>query len=85
MQKLRSCSTPNYDCKEMKNFLNLNKNVVFVEIDKSKSLGIVDLNDYCHKLISVFSSDNMKFDSFPLIKRTMLRCFSDSSKEAPAI
>ena len=57
MQKLKSCSTPNSDCKEMKLFLNSNKNVFFVEIDESKNIGLIDLDDYCHKLISVFSPD----------------------------
>ena len=60
MQKLKNCSTPNSDCKEMKMFLNSNKNLVFVEIDKSKNVGLLDLDDYCHKLISVFGTDKFE-------------------------
>ena len=57
MQKMKNCFTPNSDCKEVKNFLDSNKNLLFVEIDKSKNLALMDISDYIHKLIKVFSPD----------------------------
>jgi hypothetical protein len=55
MQKLKNCNTPNLDSKAIRKFFDLNINVVFVEIDKSKNLALIDLDDYCHKLIQVFN------------------------------
>ena len=60
MQKMRNCSTPNSDCKDVKNFLDKNKNLIFVEIDKSKNLALMDTCDYIHKLIKVFSPDKFE-------------------------
>ena len=44
MQKLKNCNTPNLDSKAIRQFLDHNKNVVFVEKDKSKNLALVDLD-----------------------------------------
>ena len=60
MQKLKNCNTPNLDSKAIRQFLDHNKNVVFVEIDKSKNLALVDLDDYCHKLIQVFNPEKFE-------------------------
>ena len=51
MQKLHKCNTPNSDCKDLKQFLNQNKHILFIEIDKSKNLALMNLDDYVHKLI----------------------------------
>ena len=54
---MKNCSTPNSDCKEVKNYLDSNKNLLFVQIDKSKNLALMDISDYIHKLIKVLSPD----------------------------
>ena len=67
MQKLHKCNTPNSDCKDLKQFLDQNKHILFVEIDKSKNLALLNLDDYVHKLIRVFSPDKfVKLSNNPL-------------------
>ena len=60
MLKLKNCNTPNTDSKVLKLFLDQNKDSIFLQIDKSKDLAYLDLHDYIHKLISVFSPDKFE-------------------------
>ena len=60
MLKLKNCNTPNTDSKVLKSFLDQNKDSIFLQIDKSKDLAYLDLHDYIHKLISVFSPDKFE-------------------------
>ena len=57
MQRLLKCNTPSTDCRDMKLFLKQNPHLLFVEIDKSKNLALVDSSAYIQKLIQVFGTD----------------------------
>lgn len=60
MQKLKNCDTPNSDHKDLRTFLDQNKNLIFLEVDKSKNLALLDIADYMHKLIQIFSPDKFE-------------------------
>ena len=60
MQNLNKCITPSTAAKDLKTYLNQNKEIIILQIDKSKNLGIVDIEDYIFKLNQVFSPDKFE-------------------------
>ena len=57
MQKLNKCTTPTNAAKELTTYLDNNKDIIIIQIDKSKDLAILSIEDYSFKLNSIFSPD----------------------------
>ena len=64
VQKLNKCTTPTSSARELKQFIQNDKSIIFVPIDKSKDLAVLDVEDYTFKLNSIFSPD--KFEKLSL-------------------
>ena len=67
LKKLEKCITPNNYAQDLKHFLDTNKHLIFLQIDKTKDLALLDIVDYSFKLNSIFSPDKFtKLSKNPL-------------------
>ena len=60
MQNLNKCITPSTAARDLKTFLNQNIQIIILQVDKSKDLGILDIEDYIFKLNQIFSPDKFE-------------------------
>ena len=73
MQKLNKCTTPTNAAKELTTYLDNNKDIIIIQIDKSKDLAILSIEDYSFKLNSIFSPDKFQKLSLNPLQSDLLK------------